>query len=125
MDRDEISNFAVKSRGCFQNNLKTPDKMRRIEREKRTVAQMIQLYCRGKEGNKQLCPECAALTEYARMRLSKCPFGDGKSSCRKCSIHCYSPAMKQRIKEVMRYSGPRMMLYHPIAAIRHLISELK
>lgn len=94
--------------------------MTRIEREKRTVAQMIRLYCCRKEGNKELCPECAALLEYALQRLSKCPFGNGKKSCRHCSVHCYSPAMRTRIRAVMRYSGPRMMLYHPVAALRHL-----
>ncbi len=99
--------------------------MNRIEREQRTVAQMIRIYCRHKEGNRELCPECLALLEYARLRLSKCPFGDYKTSCRKCTVHCYRPDMKDLIKAVMRYSGPRMILYHPIAAIRHLISELR
>lgn len=36
---------------------------------------MIRLYCRRKEGNKELCPQCLELLEYARMRLSRCPFG--------------------------------------------------
>jgi len=97
--------------------------MTRIEKEQRTVAQMIQIYCRHKEGNRELCPECSALMEYARLRLSKCPFGENKTSCRKCTVHCYRPDMKDRIKAVMRYSGPRMIIYHPIAALRHLIAE--
>ena len=33
--------------------------------------------------------------------------------------------MKERIRTVMRWSGPRMMLYHPIAAVRHILRELK
>lgn len=92
-----------------------------IEREQRTVAQMIRIYCRHKEGNRELCPDCRALLDYARLRLSKCPFGENKTSCRKCTVHCYRPDMKDRIKAVMRYSGPRMLLYHPVAALRHLI----
>jgi len=96
--------------------------MNRIEREQRTVAQMIRIYCRHKEGNRELCPDCLALLEYARLRLSKCPFGENKTSCRKCTVHCYRPDMKERIKAVMHYSGPRMILHHPITAIRHLIS---
>jgi hypothetical protein len=31
--------------------------------------------------------------------------------------------MKKRIKAVMRYSGPRMMLHHPFLAITHLFDE--
>ncbi|MCI9284624.1 MAG: nitrous oxide-stimulated promoter family protein [Muribaculaceae bacterium] len=96
--------------------------MTHIEREQRTVEQMIQIYCRHKEGNNELCPDCMALLEYARVRLSKCPFGDDKSSCRACTVHCYRTDMRERIKAVMRYAGPRMILYHPMAAFRHLLS---
>lgn len=99
--------------------------MSRIEWEKRTIAQMVRLYCRHKEGNRTLCPKCAELLDYARTRLSKCRFGDGKSSCRKYPVHCYRPDMKERIRVVMRYSGPRMMIYHTIAAVRHLYYELR
>jgi len=97
--------------------------MTRIEREQQTVTQMIRIYCRHKEGNRELCPDCSTLLDYARLRLSKCPFGENKTTCRKCTVHCYRPDMKERIITVMRYSGPRMMFCHPIAAIRHLISE--
>lgn len=99
--------------------------MTRIEREQRTVEQMIRIYCRHKEGNRELCDDCQALLEYALRRLEKCPFGESKTSCRKCTVHCYRPDMKERIKEVMRYSGPRMIIYNPLAAIRHLISEFR
>mgnify|MGYP000223040950 CR=1 FL=1 len=66
----------------------------RIEQEKQTVERMVRLYCRKKEGNKQLCPRCEELLGYARIRLSRCPFGENKSTCRQCSIHCYKPEMK-------------------------------
>lgn len=99
--------------------------MTRIEREQRTVEQMIRIYCRRSEHNRELCPECAALLEYARTRLSKCPFGENKTSCRKCTVHCYRPDMKERIRLVMRYAGPRMILYHPVAAIRHIFTEIR
>lgn len=72
-----------------------------------------------------MCPDCAELLEYALSRLSRCPFGVKKTSCRKCPVHCYRPDMKVRIRAVMRYSGPRMMFYHPVAALRHLFSELR
>lgn len=91
----------------------------RIKQEKQTVERMVRLYCRKKEGNKQLCPRCEELLGYAHIRLSRCPFGENKSTCRQCSIHCYKPEMKERMREVMRYAGPRMLLYHPVAALRH------
>lgn len=94
-----------------------------IAQEQRTVEQMTRLYCRRKEGNKELCPQCLELLEYARMRLSRCLFGENKTTCRLCPVHCYKPEMKKRMQEVMRYAGPRMLLYHPAAACRHLWKE--
>ena len=49
---------------------------------------------------------------------------ENKPTCKKCPIHCYKPDMKEKMREAMRYAGPRMMWYHPIAAIKHLIREL-
>ncbi|MBR5324602.1 MAG: nitrous oxide-stimulated promoter family protein [Muribaculaceae bacterium] len=99
--------------------------MTEIEREKQTVERMIKLYCRYKEGNRVLCRNCEELKEYALCRLSSCPYGEKKGSCKHCKIHCYKPEMRERIREVMRYAGPRMLLHYPIDAIRHLIKELK
>lgn len=98
--------------------------MTRIEREQKTVTQMIRIYCRHREGNRELCGDCTALLEYAGNRLENCPFGENKTSCRKCTVHCYRPDMKERVRAVMRYSGPRMIFCHPVAALRHVISEL-
>lgn len=100
--------------------------MTRIEREKATIGQMIGIYCRRRHSSPRnsLCPDCAALLSYALQRLDRCPKGETKTSCRKCEIHCYSPAHRQHIREVMRYVGPRMIFIHPIAAVRHLIAEM-
>ena len=94
--------------------------MNRIDKEKRVVEVMIRLYCRKKEGNSELCPECRELLDYALLRLSRCKFGEKKTSCKRCPIHCYKPDMRQRMREVMRYSGPRMLFYEPLEAIRHI-----
>lgn len=95
----------------------------KIEYEITVVKEMIRLYCIHKEGNNKLCPDCTELAEYAEQRLRHCPFGDTKGSCRKCTIHCYRPEMRVKIQKIMRYSGPRMILYHPIMAIRHLTGK--
>ena len=96
------------------------------EREKETVSQMICLYCKKQHGTKQgLCPECAALEEYARLRSDKCPFMETKTFCSNCKVHCYKPEMRENIRAVMRFSGPRMLLVHPIMAIRHVIESKK
>ena len=79
---------------------------------------MIDIYCRDRHGaHDALCPECAELRDYALARLDKCPFQESKSTCANCTVHCYKPDMRQRVREVMRYAGPRMMWRHPILAL--------
>ena len=95
------------------------------EREKALVSQMIALYCKKNHGGSPLCPQCAALDAYARMRSDKCPFMETKTFCSNCKVHCYQPEMREQIREVMRFSGPRMLLHRPIVAIRHMIETRK
>ena len=95
------------------------------EREKETVSLMISLYCRKHHGGKDLCPECAALDAYARRRSDKCPFMETKTFCSNCKVHCYKPEKREQICQVMRFSGPRMILYHPFLAVWHLICSKK
>lgn len=96
------------------------------EKEKELVSQMIALYCRKQHGmKKHLCEECKALDEYARMRSDRCPFMETKTFCSNCKVHCYQPAMRQRIREVMRFSGPRMIFRHPVTVTRHMIETMK
>ena len=89
------------------------------QREKETVSLMIALYCRKHHGSKKLCPDCAALDAYARLRSDKCPFMETKTFCSNCRVHCYKADMREKIRAVMRFSGPRMLLYHPVMAVRH------
>lgn len=94
-------------------------------REKETVSLMIKIYCRAHHGGKELCPDCAALDAYARLRSDKCPFMETKTFCSNCKVHCYKADMREKIRAVMRYAGPRMLLHHPVMAIRHVIETKK
>ncbi len=94
----------------------------RIERESKTVGAMIGIYCHKHHGAREiLCTECSSLKEYADLRLEKCPFQEGKTTCAKCPVHCYNPISRQKIRKIMRYAGPRMLYKHPLAAIAHLL----
>jgi len=98
----------------------------RAAREQRTVETMIGMYCRGVHGTKSgMCPACSDLVEYARLRVQRCPLIADKPACNKCPVHCYSPEMRQRIRDVMRYAGPRMTLRHPVMAWFHLLDTLR
>lgn len=96
------------------------------EREKKVVSLMISIYCHGQHGTKkELCETCAKLDAYARMRSDKCPFMETKTFCSNCKVHCYKPEMREQIRKVMRYSGPRMIFHHPVMAVRHVIESRK
>ena len=95
------------------------------QREKPIVAEMIRLYCRKKHGQNELCPECAQLLQYASQRSDRCPFMESKTFCSNCRVHCYKADMREKIRIVMRFSGPRMLFHHPVLALRHLIEDQK
>lgn len=105
--------------------------------EARMVSQMIALWCRGHHASVQhgagapavrlglrtvqLCPECAELHAYACARIKACPHMGTKTFCSACPTHCYRPAMREQIRQVMRWAGPRMIIYRPVAAIKHAV----
>jgi len=98
----------------------------RIDREKKTIEIMIHLYCRAHhQPANSLCDECQSLLDYALLRLVKCPFQPAKPTCASCPVHCYNPQIRTKVKEIMRYSGPRMLLQHPILAVMHLLDGRK
>ncbi len=98
----------------------------RLAREEKTIATMVAMYCRAHHGRQAshdgegLCEECADLLAYARRRLEACRYGAHKPTCAHCETHCYKPTMRERVREVMRYSGPRMLRRHPVLAVAHL-----
>ena len=129
-----------------------------LTREAKTVETMIGIYCAGHhrrrgtagEGRGRLCDDCAALLDYVRGRLAKCPHGKEsvpragkvmpnkppssgntplrkkkKPSCSKCEIHCYREPERTTIRKVMAYAGPRMALRHPIQTVKHLLQNRK
>lgn len=94
--------------------------------EKKAIGKMIHLYCNAKHGTSHsLCTSCSELNQYAQRRLSKCVYGKDKPTCEKCPIHCYNAEMREKIKKVMRYSGPRMLFHNPILAVTHLVRGMK
>lgn len=99
---------------------------RRMQREAATIEAMVRIYCRERHGGDEtLCDECRELLAYAGKRLANCPFQEGKTTCGKCPIHCYKPGMRERVRQVMRYVGPRMMRHHPVMGIRHMLDGLR
>lgn len=94
-------------------------------KEIEVVQLMINIYCKSHKKQESIEQECEELLEYVKKRREKCPFKENKPFCSNCKIHCYQKDMQEKIKKVMRYSGPRMIFYHPILAIKHFFARHK
>ena len=109
----------------MQDTPKNLDKKR--AEEKLLVSEMIALYCRRQHKTQKgtLCPDCRALNDYALTRIDHCPFMETKTFCSACKVHCYQPAMREKIRTVMRWAGPRMLPVHPVLSVKHVAVTLK
>lgn len=94
-------------------------------KEQETIEKMIHIYCIKNHHTKELCSECEELVNYAKARSQRCPFMAEKTFCAHCKVHCYRPEMRERIRKVMRFSGPRMIIYAPKTALWHMLCTIK
>ena len=100
---------------------------RRKKREKKTISVMIKMFCNDHHKSKKnsLCDDCHSLQDYATERIEKCAYLPDKPVCSKCPIHCYKEEMREMLRKVMRYSGPRMLFRYPILSIFHLLDGFR
>ena len=128
-----------------------PETSPRLKRELKTLTIMIRQYCHHHHGDagsvSDLCSECEQLQQYAFQRIENCPFlkneiaEDGrkwqnsrqtgkhpshsaveKPPCNSCPVHCYHPQQREKIRRIMRWSGPRMLWWHPWLTLLHFRS---
>lgn len=109
----------------------TPKIHRRRLREMKVISQMVAMYCAGHHSSdartaqahcgEEVCESCAAIDAYAVARTQRCRQMDHKTTCEECGNHCYGQAERDEIRKIMRWSGPRMLTKHPIAALRHVL----
>ena len=94
-------------------------------KEKEVIELMIRIYCDHKHEGEPFCSSCRELLDYSIHRIDHCPFMEDKTYCSNCKVHCFNEEMRASIREVMRFSGPRMLVHHPIMAIDHVFQSLK
>ena len=92
--------------------------MTRLKREMKTIELMIDIYAKG---HPEEAEECSRLKDYAVKRVENCPYGEEKPACKDCAIHCYSTEMREVVRKVMRYSGPRIIFHSPYLAAAHIL----
>lgn len=90
----------------------------------RLIGKFVEVYCVGKHGTierspytlpadmgkRRVCPECADFMAYAIAKRMKCPLEAEKPTCKHCRIHCYGKAEREKVREIMAYSGRRLMM---------------
>jgi hypothetical protein len=106
----------------------------------RTLARFIDVYCRHRHNGAAkepvrlkthavdaihgrplvLCTPCRKLLAHAFVKRTHCPL-DPKPACKKCPTHCYAPKYRQQIREVMKYSGRRLVLSGHLDYLYHLL----
>ncbi len=84
---------------------------------------MIKYNCSKNHSASGLCEDCSSLLRYATIRIEKCPYGDDKPVCSNCTIHCYIPEKRGRIKDVMKFSGPAIIFRKPLTGIRYILKK--
>jgi hypothetical protein len=103
------------------------DKRNHVEREKLTIRYMIGIYCRGYHCSESgFCTNCESILRYAYGRIEMCPFNNSlKPACGLCRTNCFTADMYRQFAQVMRYAGPRMMMYHPFLTVAHIWDALR
>ena len=95
------------------------------DREKKVISEMVKLYCRKNHKKRELCDECKDVLNYSLNRIDNCKYMDTKTFCSNCKKPFYSPKMKEKIKQIMKFSGPRILFHHPLLVISHMLSRFK
>ncbi len=99
----------------------------------RLIGKFVEVYCTGKHrgaertpvaqpaelDQRTLCPECASFLAYAVTRRLKCPLEAEKPTCKHCRTHCYTKPQLAKVKEIMAYSGRKLMLRGRLDYIWH------
>jgi hypothetical protein len=113
---------------------------RELQKDLRTPALFIDLYCRYRHADSEkgppdlkthdaqgiagrplrLCADCRKLLAHAFVKRSHCPMHP-KPVCKHCPAHCYHPTYRARIREVMKFSGRKMLLGGRLDYLFHLL----
>jgi len=67
-----------------------------------------------------LCPDCSKLLTYGLTMRLKCPH-DPKPMCKKCETQCYKGDYKEKIKEIMKFSGMYMVKHGRVDLLYHYL----
>jgi len=102
----------------------------------RLIGKFVEVYCAGRHGaavrskfqlpaglgGRRLCGNCAEFMAYAVAKRLKCPLEAEKPTCKTCRIHCYATAQREKVREIMAYSGRKLILRGRLDYLWHYLS---
>jgi len=106
---------------------------RHQKKDIRLIGKFVEVYCHGRHGTaeknlfslpaglgeRRLCPECSGFLLYAVTRRIKCPLESEKPTCKHCRVHCYNKTNLAKVKEIMAYSGRKLIMRGRLDYIWH------
>lgn len=68
-----------------------------------------------------VCVDCAGFLTYAFERRLRCPLEE-KPACKHCQVHCYKPGHREKVREIMRFSGKYLIRRGRLDLLWHYFS---
>lgn len=116
------------------------DKEDAIKHDINVLGKFISIYCTGKHYDREkkpfhssgkiasymntlhviVCDDCKKLLRYAASKRIICPYTP-KPACKDCAAHCYAEPNRNKIREIMRYSGIRQILKGGMSNIKKFL----
>lgn len=93
-----------------------------VEKRKKILSAMFDIYIKK---HPEEVKSVDSLKSYAFQRIEKCPNKGKNIYCSSCTIHCFPEYERAHMKKIMRFAGPRMMIYHPLMALDHAFASIK
>ena len=112
---------------------------RKIGKDVRVLADFVEIYCRENHGNEireafaasdanllaalgnrgpVVCTDCRKLLQHGISKRIQCPL-DPKPMCKKCPSHCYAPGYREKVRQVMRFSGLYLVKHGRLDMVFH------
>lgn len=67
-----------------------------------------------------LCADCHKLLAHGIAKLAQCPY-EPKPMCKKCETHCYAPGYREKIREIMKFSGLYLVKHGRLDLLAHYL----
>ena len=96
-----------------------------VPKEKDTIKKSFAVYCNSHHDTKgeKLCPKCTALLATIFKKMSRCRYGITKPICDRCDNMCFGDANNKKFLEIMDASGKKMLMKHPVTAVKHKLTK--